>query len=354
MKTMAINKFLYCLFFVLFTVYTVPMNGQRKAWEEMVEKNIKIEKEINILISDTVSLDKKLSTYKYELEKLNNNEKDIDLQIKGLVGSFDKQKLDSLRHSRDSLTNIEAYLKRRENELRQLITKNKEKQSSIKNKIDEMSNFSETMLKEQYQQNKELIKRRYSQITEADLKEISATINNYKENADFEDYKKRVKDAVFNKDIFERATNALQCPYNGNVIAKIREEIVSKLEIQKDNIKFGRYKLSDNQYSEMDSLNMKLSRYKNGVNELKAIVGKVNNDLEIKGYRDRKSNKTKCIERICEIVLSQEEDSVKIRHRYFEMIPYLSKLLNDYWEELRNDPFTTPNEAEKEIDKLGN
>lgn len=355
MKITATDKIFLSIFFLLFSFDIIQhVSAQKQAWEELVEENLSIEKEIKSLINDTARLEREIVLFSLKLDTIKVEKEDVDRRISEMSKSFDARSLTHVKYSIDSLSIIQEGLKKRLKELNLFLSQKKLALSTTQRYIKDMSIFSSQVVHEQYLQKKAILNKRYSIITTNDLQDIINTVGDYSKYKDFEDYKRRIKDAESNKDLFEKAVEALQRPYDANSIAKIRERIVSKLEIQHDNAKLGIYKLSNEQFSEMDSLVIRLSRYKNGVKELKEIVRKVNNDGEIKWYRDNKSNKVSCVERIREIVLSQDEESVRIRQRYFEMIPYLNKLLKNYWEELKKDPFITPNETEKEIHKLAN
>ena len=98
-------------------------------------------------------------------------------------------------------------------------------------------------------------------------------------------------------------------------------------------------KMTREQFQEMDSMDIKLSRFFGGINKLKEIVKTVNSYRnqsdwdKIKAYRD------------------EVERSAKYQ-RYFEEIPFLKELLNKYWKELEEDPLKVRTETEEKIDKL--
>jgi hypothetical protein len=98
-----------------------------------------------------------------------------------------------------------------------------------------------------------------------------------------------------------------------------------------------------------------LSRFNSGIKELKKIVDEINKNEEIIRLRsERKSgSKRDCLNLIKYYIVPEvgsEQD--KIYQRYFMMIPYLEKLLKDYWNELKKNPFDTPTKSEKIIANL--
>lgn len=90
------------------------------------------------------------------------------------------------------------------------------------------------------------------------------------------------------------------------------------------------------QFQEMDSMDIKLSRFFGGINKLKEIVKTVN------GYRNQ-SDWDKAID-----YREKVEKSAECQ-RYFEVIPFLKKLLEKYWKELEEDPLKTRTKAEEKL-----
>ena len=155
--------------------------------------------------------------------------------------------------------------------------------------------------------------------------------------------------------MFDQTYAAMYDGQFNHSIIKMRERVQALLNIKKDDPTKTLFKLSLEQYNELDTMDIRLSRYNNGVLRLQEIVKNVNNDSEIKGLRHSANpdDKDLCKEKIERYINPVcESDAHVIYIRYFEMIPYLQKLLNDYWEELQRNPFTTPTETEKLINKM--
>ena len=161
--------------------------------------------------------------------------------------------------------------------------------------------------------------------------------------------------AVKNKEMYERGVNALNSEFNNTNIVNIRKKIIPLLELKKDNIAQGVYRLSKAQFSEMDSLDTKLSRYAGGLRELKSIIYKINHDKDIQAYRSQKNaqNKKDCVDKIRHyIILGENKDLELVYSRYFNLIPFLDKLVRRYWKELKANPFEVPTQTEQLIENM--
>ena len=49
------------------------------------------------------------------------------------------------------------------------------------------------------------------------------------------------------------------------------------------------------------------------------------------------------------VIPEKGSEVARVYERYFKMIPYLEKLLRDYWDELKTSPFKTPTKTETTI-----
>ena len=108
--------------------------------------------------------------------------------------------------------------------------------------------------------------------------------------------------------------------------------------------------MSEEQFKELDNLDIHLSRYKGGVREFKKIINRVNSDDRI--IRFRAENKSTDKQACWEVMKKYVEPGVgmkqdEIFERYFTVVPYLNNAFKRYWEELKNNPLSkTTIEAE--------
>ena len=113
--------------------------------------------------------------------------------------------------------------------------------------------------------------------------------------------------------------------------------------------------ITKEQFGELDSLDVKLSRFNNGIKELKKIVEGINKNEKIVKIRSerRVGSKKDCLDLMRQYIVPEKgTEQDKIYQRYFAMIPYLEKLLKKYWEELKKNPFSTPTKSEVVITNL--
>lgn len=99
---------------------------------------------------------------------------------------------------------------------------------------------------------------------------------------------------------------------------------------------------------EMDSLNVKLSRIAGGIRNLRDIV-EITKGKIVK-LPESESKGKECL-KVIRYYRDEVERSAKYQ-RYFEVIPFLRELLEEYWKELEEDPLKTQTKAEEIIDQL--
>lgn len=177
--------------------------------------------------------------------------------------------------------------------------------------------------------------------------------NDYQTFEGFKEYKMRITAALNNKKIYDKVWKCINEGIDYQNAYKFRLELSTLLDIRKDNPKKGIYKLSVDQFSEMDSLDISLSRFNSGIRELKGIVSKINTDKEILQIRKtgNMSAKSRCKTLMKKYVIPEEgnEELRRIYKRYFKMIPYLEHLLRSYWNEIKDNPFNMQTKTEKII-----
>ena len=94
-----------------------------------------------------------------------------------------------------------------------------------------------------------------------------------------------------------------------------------------------------------------MSRYKNGVRELKAVVLAVNTNKDVNKYRSI-GDKDACINAIAAIVLPNNDDIKRVYERYFDVIPFLKRMVDEYWSELQENPLASSGPIELQIEKM--
>ena len=348
---MKISKVL-TIFPILYLCLAVqPAMAQREAWEDLVKKTSALGSEISAVIKDTAELHRKIESIAPQMLDWDAEIDSINKQIKSISNSIDSDNFALLKNEIDSVAEVKKALAARMQELIKLKSQRLSDLANLKNKLSDMSVYSQIKDELVYVRNQETLKRKYSLISEIELGEIEVTTENFSQMEGFGEYQLRVKKVVANKRLYEQAINALNSPFNNDVIENIRGDLMVLFRIEKDDWQKEEFKLSEEQYSEMDTLDIKLSRYQNGIKELKKIVSKINKNEEIATCRKR-HDKESCLGIMRGIVSPQDGEGVNVRCRYFDMIPHLNDLLREYWSELQENPFDVPTQTELKIKQL--
>lgn len=178
-----------------------------------------------------------------------------------------------------------------------------------------------------------ILKRAFSEIT---LDDINSLRNTSYASSD----QKRVDDFLNKYALYTKAKETL-CYLDGWREAKgLREQIIPYLDKKKkDNPKKGFYAFSSEQFNEMDSLDIALSRFKGGIETFKSFIRSV--DWEIAKWKNasgnKKERKAKCINAINRLI-SDSEAGKNMRQRY-SVVNVLDEMFRDYCEERCKHPF---------------
>ncbi len=340
------------MFFVVCLCLVVqPAMAQREAWENLVKQTIGLESEISKVIKDTLLLHKKIAETAACTADIEKEINSVGRQIDVAADSISQPRLAMLQCETDSLAAAADSLTARKRVLAALKAKRSKELAGFERELSRMSVYAQIKREHSYARNRAIMRKRYSLVSLDELNDIEATMNNFSQMEDFDEYRQRVKAALTNKQLYDRAVTALNSSFDGSDISDIREEFIVLFGIENDNLQKGEFRLSEEQYSEIDSLDIKLSRYQVGIEELGSIIEKINTDVAIVEYRASR-NKSQCLEAMKAILFSRDEEAMYIRERYFYMVPYLNCLLQQYWSELQVSPFDTPTPTENNIRQM--
>ena len=314
-----------------------------KGLERIKEEIVVLEKEYNKLVKDIDKLEDEIVSAKYTNKIL---EEQID-SLKRQVATLDKQLaqkkqiekgMDSIKkQTEDNRTNkriAEQQLidkrAKEENLKAEMLTGDKYARLYINNLMD-------------------ITKRPFSEVSPSDIEKVKFEMNEFSEfNLGREFTLKLNKFESYYK-LYEDGKLGITCATTKENILNTRRQIMKILndyDATQNNFK----PITTQQYKELDNLDIALSRYKDGVNELKNIVDAINNDPTIKSCREA-VNTEACLKRMTQII-EKNDGNKRAFERYFEVIPYLETLRTKYWEELKNNPLDTPTETEEEINAL--
>lgn len=328
--------------------------GQNKL-DELIISNSRIESEIKKLETDIKLCQDSL----YRLEQ--NIVKDSTILIflhnkkNQLVTQNSKDFLEKLKKEVDSLQTYNNDVLTKINETQLELEKNSKIVATNQSEMARMGAFSAIQKKNIFTENMQYLKKRFSQMDIRILQELRSNSQEFSSMNEYKEYLKRIDCTINNKKIYDDGILAINAPFNEPLIESIRDRIIPPSLVKKDDLKSGVFKLTEDQFSELDSLDIKLSRYKGGVKVLKGTINDINTDEIILSLRASKRNSSKkdILDRIREYVLpKQDTDRGKAYVRYFSMVPYLENLLKQYWTEIKQSPFISPTKTEKIITNI--
>lgn len=222
--------------------------------------------------------------------------------------------------------------------------------AEAKSRTSGLSVFDGELAKQDYEAARAMLARPYSQLGMEVLLGMKASAGRYKAMPGFADYSKRLDAAVANRRLYDEVDSALNrnTPYDD--VIGLRKRLVAILHTKKDNPASGLYVMSGRQYSEMDTLDIHLSCYIEGMKSLQAIVRSVNGDATVKKLRaaGTSGSGTACKEAMRRHVdLSDKIEQQRLAMVYFSHVPYLDRLFRKYKSELSRAPL-----VETEVEKV--
>lgn len=336
---------------ILLCVIAIPANAQRDDWKELCEKNQQLEKDINSLIADTITLHQTIEKFDAEQLRLNEQIDSFAIKLNGLKEDVDNKNVASIQYKVDSLKAVIMKLQDRKKDLDSINNQKETTLFNLKRNISGMGAFSAIKDEQMYSQYQEILLRPYSSISIETLSEIDSKLNSFSELQGFTEFNVRLNACKKNKELYDVAEGLLHSALDAEKIDSTRNKLFELLDIKKNDFRKGIIKLSDAQYSEIDTLDIKLSRYGDGIALLQGIVKAVNDSQVREQY---KGNKVPCVEAMRSIVISDVAEDKEKRQRYFDMIPSLNALYKKYWKELQADPFSYPTKSEILILQLNN
>lgn len=348
------NKLYYLFPVLFFCTLALPVKGQSDL-EKKIQNNVTLEKEIELLKKDSANVKKEIRNQYLQIEKDSFKNKELNRKYSLLLNSTSQDSIMYLSMDVDSLQKLHDSLQASIISTKKKISEKNNELKKADSELQNMSVYSEIQKQQVYKNNLQYLSQKYSHMSLKKLDEFVNSIDEYKSFEGFNDYQKRLDAALKNKKLYDDAWKCVSEGQGYQNVYDFRSRINALLEIKKDDSQKGMFKLTKEQYNEVDSLDIRLSRYKSGIRELQGIVSKINSDEEIIQIRNAKkiSSKRECIALMKKYVVPEEgSESVKIYERYFKMIPYLEKLLKTYWKELRENPFNTPTKTEKTITEL--
>ena len=332
------------LLFML-SLLALPIYAQNnKEVEKAKNRNETLKQQIKALVDENTSLQNRIEENKKQLQQKQNYLQDLKAQNEAT--NISPEQINALQNKVDSL-------ERDNNSLKKVKVKKADELYGLHLQVSEMGVYSDIETKQRYEQNQTLFSKRYSELTPLQVNNVVRSLEDFKNMVGYAEYKKKVKFMERNRNLYEECIGALNSKYNDITVQQLRDQLLPLRE-NKENKEQGIFKLNTEQFNEMDSLDIKLSRFKGGLRELQTIIEKVNKDPEIAWLRSEGKNRQQCVEAMRKYLETEpakprkEWKNQNVVERYFNMVSYLSKAYQTYKRELSDNPFNTTN-IEKEI-----
>lgn len=333
-------KVYHLLFLLLLSSFAIPARGQ-----EPEKLNQKLQTEIEALRAEADSLQVQLMEW---TTKVSASAKQLEV----LTRSVTMMDVGMLRKTVDSLEQKHLSMEDSIQAFDVQIRKDKDTIQALEGKLEGMKEYSARLNKEQKQrqmqellaQNNDYLNLPFSKMSMERLKAMKDSLHEFAGQKGFDPYKERLAFAINYKRARDKAWACVDRGEDLDSVGWLRLHYFMPL---RESVGL-RGKMTQEQFLEMDSLNIKLSRIAGGIRNLRDIVATAK--VKIANHLESELKGKDCLEVISEY-RKEVEESAKYQ-RYFEVIPFLKKLLEKYWKELEKDPLKTRTEAEEKIDKL--
>lgn len=333
-------KVYHLLFLLLLSSFAIPAKGQ-----EPEKTNQKLQTKIEALRADAASLQAQLMEW---TTKVSASAKQLEV----LTRSITMRDVRMLRQAVDSLEQKHLAMEDSIKALDAQIRKAQGDVQALEGELEGMKVYSDTLNKEQKQrqmqellaQNNDYLNLRFSKMSMERLKAMKDSLHEFAGQKGFVPYKERLAFAINYKRARDKAWACVDRGEDLDSVGWLRLDYF--MPLRESDILRG--KMTQEQFIEMDSLNIKLSRIAGGIRNLRDIVETTKG--KIANLPESKSKGKECLELISDY-RDNVEGSAKYQ-RYFEVIPFLKKLLEEYWKELEEDPLKTLTDAEEKINKL--
>lgn len=339
MSSMRINVY-HLLFLLLLSSFAIPAKGQ-----ESEKTNQKLQTEIEALREDAASLQAQLIEW---TTKVSASAKQLEV----LTRSVTMRDVRMLRETVDSLEQKHLSMEDSIQAFDAQIRKAKGNVQALEGKLEGMKVYSDRLNKEQKQrqmqellaQNNDYLNLRFSKMSMERLKAMKDSLHEFAGQKGFDPYKERLAFAINYKRARDKAWACVDRGEGLDSVARLRLDFFMPL---RESVGL-RAKMTQEQFMEMDSLNVKLSRIAGGIRNLRDIVEITKG--KIAKLPESESKGKECL-KVIRYYRDEVERSAKYQ-RYFEVIPFLRELLEEYWKELEEDPLKTQTKAEEKINKL--
>ena len=335
---------------IALAMLVMPLHAQNKEAENVKKKNEVLLKQIQAIAKDTTELKNRISENRKQLQQKQDTLQALRTRNEDLENAL---QTDALQAKVDSLERNNNTLKERYETLCKEEKSKSEELDGLNIDVKEMNIYSDIERRQLFEQNQALFSRRYSELNRQQVDDLVKNLTDFKNMEGYADYEKKMKFMQQNKTLYDECMAALNNKFDADKVQELRDRMLP-LRQNIENKANGIYKLSPAQFNELDSIDIRLSRFNGGLRELQAIINKVNNDADILRMRAERKDRTAIGAAIAKYVDKEVNTRKKdwknqnLVERYFNMVPYLEKAFKAYKKELSDEPFNTTG-IEKEI-----
>lgn len=301
--------------------------------------------EIEVLRADAASLQVQLMEW---TTKVSASAKQLEVLTRSIT-------MRDVRMQRETVDSLEQKHLAMEDTIQALDVQIRKAQGNVqalKGELEGMKVYSDRLNKEQKQrqmqellaQNNDYLNLRFSKMSMERLKAMKDSLHEFAGQKGFDPYKERLAFAINYKRARDKAWACVDRGEDLDSVGWLRLDYFMPL---RESVGL-RAKMTQEQFMEMDSLNVKLSRIAGGIRNLRDIVEITKG--KIAKLPESESKGKECL-KVIRYYRDEVERSAKYQ-RYFEVIPFLRELLEEYWKELEEDPLKTQTKAEEKINQL--
>lgn len=262
--------------------------------------------------------------------------------------SFSKAK-SALEKDRDRLTlRRDTFLARRDS-LQAALDAKTRRLAQLQGEADGLKVYADMRKSQELQDCRDYLKQSLTALDTSRLARMKASAADYSGIDGYTAYTASLSLTDKAKRLYDDGTTAINRPYDPGAITALRGRM-REMAAHDPSRKSKDTKLTKEQFGQLDTLDISLSRYAGGVRLLQGIVQQVNSDTTVTAFRNGKTGdpqeaKTAAYKYIDPNINSDEE---KAMQRYLDFIPYLKRLFKAYEQQFSRD-VKTPGKAEEEI-----
>ncbi len=303
---------------------------------------------IEKLTEDILNLNTGIEAIRAQISDLSRQIADKSKSVSELEGQFKRAEMlaDEMRGD-IAADSIEVYKKRIADKEKQLVALDSDinkAQKTLNDKqislgkanadIGNLDRYSSEVQQQMYARNKKLLAEPYSRITDVQMAELKRTMGDFSDMPDFMDYRRSIEDAEVNRSVYAEGVELLKNELDQDAIYNLRsKKLIPLINVIDGKRTESGKRMSEAQFSEMDKLDIYLSRYAGGVKVFKELIKKVNAD---------RANAVK--------IIDPESETFKADYdKYFKNIEWLNRQLTTYRKELLSNPGTEPTATERRI-----